>query len=101
MRICSDFLNKQCFIGFDMHMLIVIFLLFQVRFNSITKKSLKIVQHVDVAIKSYVIYILTGSTFDGFIDCTDIKQKEWAPECEGPHLWPHLNSCYVILILPI
>ena len=53
-----------------MHMLIVIFLLFQVRFNSITKKSLKIVQHVDVAIKSYVISILTGSTFDGFIDCT-------------------------------
>ena len=70
MQICSDFLNKQCFIGFDMHMLIVIFLLFQVRFNSITKKSLKIVQHVDVAIKSYVISILTGSTFDGFIDCT-------------------------------
>ena len=28
------------------------------------------VQHVDVAIKSYVISILTGSTFDGFIDCT-------------------------------
>ena len=34
------------------------------------------VQHVDVAIKSYVISILTGSTFDGFIDCTNIKQKK-------------------------
>ena len=30
------------------------------------------VQNVDVAIKSYVISILTGSTFDGFIDSTDI-----------------------------
>ena len=30
---------------------------------------------MDVAIKSYVISILTGSTFDGFIDCTNIKQK--------------------------
>ena len=29
-------------------------------------------QKVNVAIKSYVISILTGSTFDGFIDCTDI-----------------------------
>ena len=33
---------------------------------------LKNVQTVDVAIKSYVISILTGSTFDGFIDCTQI-----------------------------
>jgi hypothetical protein len=27
--------------------------------------------HVDVAIKSYGISILTGITFDGFIDCTE------------------------------
>ena len=32
---------------------------------------------VDVAIKSYAMSILTGSTFDGFIDCTNIKQKGW------------------------
>ena len=39
------------------------------------KAALKIVHHVDVAIKSYVISILTGSTFDGFIDYTNFKQK--------------------------
>ena len=33
---------------------------------------MKIVQHVDVAIKSYVTSNLTGSPFDGFIDCTNI-----------------------------
>jgi hypothetical protein len=33
---------------------------------------MKIVHDVDVAIKSYVISILIGSTFDGFIDCTNI-----------------------------
>ena len=48
------------------------YFLFQVRVNSINCKTLKIVQHVDVAIKSYVISILTGSTSDGFIDCTNI-----------------------------
>ena len=36
------------------------------------RKSLKIVHDVDVAIKSYVISILIGSTFDGFIDCSNI-----------------------------
>ena len=44
---------------------------------------MKIVQHVDVAIKSYVISILTGSTFDGFIDCTDIKQNAWPLNMKG------------------
>ena len=39
------------------------------------RKTSKIVLHVDVAIKSYAISILTGSTFDGFIDCTSIKQE--------------------------
>ena len=34
------------------------------------KKPLKTVHDVDVAIKSYVISVLTGTTFDGFIDCT-------------------------------
>ena len=33
------------------------------------RKPLEILRHVDVAIKSYVISVLTGSTFDGFIDC--------------------------------
>ena len=33
--------------------------------------GLQNVLHVDVAIKSYAISILTGSTFDGFIDCTN------------------------------
>ena len=36
------------------------------------RKTLKTVQYVDVAIKSYVISILTDSTFDRFIDCTNI-----------------------------
>ena len=36
------------------------------------RKSLKIVHYLDVAVKSYVISILIGSTFDGFIDCTNI-----------------------------
>ena len=36
------------------------------------RKSLKTVHDIGVAIKSYVISILTGSTFDGFIDCTNI-----------------------------
>ena len=31
---------------------------------------------VDVAIKSYVISFLTGSTFDGFIDCTNEYQTK-------------------------
>ena len=35
-------------------------------------KPLWIVQYVDVSIKSYVIYILTGITFVEFIDCTNI-----------------------------
>ena len=46
--------------------------IFQVRVNSINRKPLEVVPHVDVAIKSYAISILTGSTFDGFIDCTYI-----------------------------
>ena len=46
------------------------FFYFQVRQNFINRKSSKNVQHVDVAIKSYAVSILTGSTFDGFIDCT-------------------------------
>ena len=36
------------------------------------EKAIADCTHVDVAIKSYVISILTGSTFDGFIDCTHI-----------------------------
>ena len=36
------------------------------------RKSLKIIHDVNVAIKSYVISILIGSTFDGFIDCSNI-----------------------------
>ena len=48
--------------------------IFQVRVNSINRKPLQIVHHVDVAIKSYAISILTGSTFDGFIDCTRTKR---------------------------
>ena len=36
--------------------------------------GLQNVLHVDVAIKSYAISILTGSTFDGFIDCTKTKR---------------------------
>ena len=36
------------------------------------RKSLKIVHDIYVAIKSYVIYILIGSTYDVFIDCTNI-----------------------------
>ena len=52
------------------------------------RKTSKIVLHVDVAIKSYAISILTGSTFDGFIDCTNIKQKGWT----SAHEW---NFCIV------
>ena len=47
---------------------------FQVRHNFINRKSSKHVQHVDVAIKSNAISLLTGSTFDGFIDCTKTKR---------------------------
>ena len=47
------------------------------------KSALKTVHHVDVAIKSYAISILTGSTFNGFIDCTNIKQNEWNFAHEG------------------
>ena len=36
------------------------------------RKTTKNVLHVDVAIKSYAISILTGSTFDGFIDFTHL-----------------------------
>ena len=50
-------------------LLIVIFLPF---LGKSQLKAIKIVRHVDVAIKSYVISILTDSTFDGFIDCTNI-----------------------------
>ena len=31
---------------------------------------------MDVAVKSYVIPPLTGSTFDGFIDCTLLQVNE-------------------------
>ena len=34
------------------------------------KKWQSLVLYVDVAIKSYAISPQTGSTFDGFIDCT-------------------------------
>jgi hypothetical protein len=36
---------------------------------------------VDVAIKSYVISFLTGSTFDGFIDCTNEYQTKRVELC--------------------
>ena len=48
------------------------------------RKTTKNVLHVDVAIKSYAISILTGSTFDGFIDClTNIKQQGWTSIHQG------------------
>ena len=49
------------------HLLIVILLPFSGK-RQIDKKLSKILGHVDVAIRSQVIPILTGSTFDGFIN---------------------------------
>ena len=61
-------------------LLIVIFILFSGK-SQYKKMALKIVQNIDVAIKSYVIPILTGITFDGFIDLdsliVQISVHEW------------------------
>ena len=45
------------------------------------EKAVENCTHVDVAIKSYVISILTGSTFDGFIDCTNMYQTKRVDLC--------------------
>ena len=61
---------------------------FQVRVNW---KLLKIVHHVDVAIKIYVISTLTSSLFDRFIDCTISNRKGWISAQERYFLfWQYL-----------
>ena len=62
------------------------------------KKTSKIVLHVDVAIKSYAISILTGSTFDGFIDCTSIKQEEGTSTHEGYFLHQEILLLFKVLL---
>ena len=62
------------------------------------KKTTKIVLHVDVAFKIYAVSILTGITFDGFIDCSSIKQENGTYTHEGYFLPQEILLLFKVLL---